>query len=343
MIETLEVLDFLSTNSPIIDVRSPAEYAHGHIPNAVNIPIFDNEQRAVIGTLYKQVGKEQAVEKGLAIVGPKMEAFVAESKRIAIDKKVHVHCWRGGMRSTSFAWLLQTASLHPSLLKEGYKNYRKYVLAYLQNLNLKIVVLGGFTGSGKTHILHQLKEMGQQVIDLEGLACHKGSVFGALGQSEQPTNEQFENNLAYELNMLNHALPIWVEAESRLIGNICIHVGFWNNMKKGFRINIVMDIAHRANRLAEEYGKMPVEDLIVCIQKIESRLGIQHTTQAIKALKNGEVHQCALICLKYYDKYYGENIKDWQTVQLSQFEIQDPTNIEFTTLINQSNTLYGVS
>lgn len=343
MTSTLESFDFINFSIPIVDVRSPAEFLQGHIPNAFNIPIFDNEERAIIGTLYKQLGKEKAVESGLEIVGPKMAFFVSESKKIAIDKQIHVHCWRGGMRSSSFSWLLQTASLQPKLLKGGYKSYRNFVLNYLKNIQLKVIILGGNTGSGKTYILSKLTKLNQQVIDLENLANHKGSVFGSLGQLPQPTNEQFENNLVHQLMKFDHSKPIWIEAESRLIGNISIPLGLWNNMKNGFRINIEIPILHRAARLAQEYGLMNIDDLIICIKKIEKRLGSQNANSAIEALLNNKITECAAICLTYYDKFYEENIKSWQNEKISFLKIETPESIDYQELIIKSKKIYGNS
>ena len=187
-----EFLDKAQT-LPIIDVRSPGEYQHAHIPGAISIPLFDNDERAQVGTKYKNAGKDSAVLLGLSLVGPKLADFVKQSKKLNPQgKEVLVHCWRGGMRSSSFAWLLDTAGLTASTLVGGYKAYRNTVLsAFSEPHNL--IILGGKTGSGKTDILKELARQGEQIIDLEGLANHKGSTYGAIGQAPQPATEQFEN------------------------------------------------------------------------------------------------------------------------------------------------------
>src|SRR5437868_4963839 len=159
MQKELDIQQFLTLAEtiPMIDVRSPAEFEKGHIPGAINLPLFNNEERAIIGTLYKQKGKEQAVLAGLDIVGPKMSALVSESKKIAANNEVLVHCWRGGMRSGSFCWLLNTVGINASTLKKGYKGYRDHVLKSFEK-NFQLIILGGETGSGKTEILKFIKE-----------------------------------------------------------------------------------------------------------------------------------------------------------------------------------------
>jgi tRNA 2-selenouridine synthase len=177
MVKQLSVEEFLekAQSLPIVDVRSPGEYDHAHIPGAVSIPLFDNDERALVGTKYKNAGKDSAVLLGLDLVGPKLAGFVKQSKKLNPQhKEVLVHCWRGGMRSGSFAWLLDTAGLTASTLVGGYKAYRNAVLsAFAEPRNL--IILGGKTGSGKTDILKELARQGEQIIDLEGLAHHKGS------------------------------------------------------------------------------------------------------------------------------------------------------------------------
>jgi len=192
----LSVDDFLkeAAHLPVIDVRSPGEYDHAHIPHAINIPLFDNEERAKVGTRYKQVGKDSAVLLGLELVGPKLADFVKKARRLNLTgQEVLVHCWRGGMRSGSFAWLLNTAGIKARTLEGGYKAYRSQVLAAFAEPAR--MIYGGKTGSGKTEILHELAKQGEQVIDLEALANHKGSSYGAIGQEPQPSSEQFENKL----------------------------------------------------------------------------------------------------------------------------------------------------
>jgi tRNA 2-selenouridine synthase len=214
----------------LLDVRSPGEYSRGHIPGAISFPLFSDEERAVVGTIYKQQGKDEAVLEGLRIVGPKMAGFVEEAARLSPNKKVMLQCWRGGMRSASVAWLLQQAGFETRLIKGGYKSYRNEIHHYL-NQAFPFIVITGPTGSKKTKILQALRDKGEQVIDLEALANHKGSAFGALGMAPQPSIEQFENLLHVELLAMDFSRRIWIEDESRKIGTVVVHEPFWKHIK----------------------------------------------------------------------------------------------------------------
>ena len=184
---------------PIIDVRSPLEFEKGHIPGATNVALFSNEERAHIGTVYKQESQEAAIEIGYKYADPKREHYIREARKAAPDGRVIVHCWRGGMRSKSMAEHLENNGFTDvQVITGGYKAFRNYVLDFFQR-SFSIKVIGGYTGSGKTEILQELKHQGEQVIDLERLAHHKGSAFGGIGQKEQPSVEQFENLLYKEL------------------------------------------------------------------------------------------------------------------------------------------------
>ncbi len=189
-----DLLAALATR-PLLDVRSPGEYAQGHVPGALSFPLFSDAERATVGTIYKQQSRDLALETGLELVGPKLGGFVREARTLAPQGQVVVHCWRGGQRSGSMAWLLRQGGLDVWTLEGGYKAYRTWVLAELAAQQYSLYIIGGRTGTGKTKILHALRQMGEQVVDLEGLACHKGSAFGFIGELPQPTVEQFENDL----------------------------------------------------------------------------------------------------------------------------------------------------
>jgi tRNA 2-selenouridine synthase len=308
MIPSLDILSFLAAarTEPIIDVRSPAEFEKGHIPDAHNIPLFSNEERALVGICYKQQGKDPAVLLGLDLVGKKLASFVKEARTLTRDGKVLVHCWRGGMRSSSFAWLLQTAGLEARTLKKGYKAYRHQVLRSF-DAPCKLIVLGGETGSGKTDILKQMAERGEQFIDLEGLAQHKGSAFGSLGQDPQPGVEVFENILAEALARLDLNRRIWVEDESRSIGRVFIPDAFWAQMKSAPLYCIRVPRECRIERLLAEYGRFAVSELEAAVLKIQKRLGGQSTKDCLDALKRGDLKTVASVTLAYYDKAYNHN------------------------------------
>lgn len=288
---------------PLIDVRSPGEFLQGHIPGAINIPLFTNEERAKVGTCYKQQGKETAIKLGLEIVGPKLKTFVLEAERIAPDKQVMIHCWRGGMRSSSFAWLLETAGFKQVFtLEKGYKGFRNWVLEQFGH-SYDFRILGGYTGSGKTEILHKMADAGAVTIDLEGLAHHKGSAFGGLGETPQPTQEQFENALAIELYKKREH-PIWIEDESRCIGTNHLPNYIYTQKMEATLHFIDADIEDRIKTLVRNYGQFTKEDLAIAIAKIKKKMGPQHAKAALESLEQDNLADVARTCLHYYDKAY---------------------------------------
>jgi len=293
----------LSEQRPVVDVRSPSEFITGHIPGALNIPLFNDEERAIVGTIYKKAGRTPAILEGLKLSGPSMEKKLKEALKIAIGGKLLVHCWRGGMRSEAMAWLFSLGNIETEVLDGGYKAYRHFILESISQKR-KMIVLGGMTGSSKTHILRWLNNNQQQVIDLEGLANHKGSAFGSLGQPPQPSTEQFSNNLFTEWNKLKPDLPFWVEDESRNIGTVFIPDAFYLNMQDTPAVIIMMDVKTRLPRLMKEYSVYPAEVLISSIQRISKRLGGDNTSQAIKAVETGDISKAIEISLSYYDKAY---------------------------------------
>jgi tRNA 2-selenouridine synthase len=305
----LDIQQFIDACSfkNIIDVRSPGEFNQGHIPGAANVPLFSNEERAMVGTIYKQKGRQEAVLKGMEIVGPKMGELVNEAKKYATADSIFVHCWRGGMRSGFVAILLEMYGLKTSTLKGGYKSFRRSVLSHFEKPQF-ILLLGGRTGSGKTKILHQLARQGEQVVDLEALAHHKGSAFGALGEKAQPTQEQFENELFYRLSALDETRPVWLEDESRMIGKKVIPGHLWDSMRAAKVMYINLPYEVRLRYITEEYGKFPVEQLKESILKISKRLGPEQSKNAIAALAANDIRTAFDYCLHYYDKTYNHGL-----------------------------------
>ncbi|MFH0999716.1 MAG: tRNA 2-selenouridine(34) synthase MnmH [Bacteroidota bacterium] len=325
----LEAEEFLQQAKllPIIDVRSPAEWESGHIPGAINIPIFTNDERAKVGTRYKQSGKEQAIEMGLEFVGPKMLQFVKEAKKIAKDKRVLLHCWRGGMRSKSMAWLFELAGLETIILKGGYKAYRNYIREQF-NKPANLIVLGGFTGSGKTDILKEIEKLGQQFLDIESIAHHKGSAFGTIGQIQQPTNEQFENNLAEVWQKIDFSKPVWIEDESRSLGKVGIPDPLFKQMRSAKLWRIIVPKKLRIERLVAEYAIVEKAELLVVVNKIERKLGGQDAKKCIEAIENSDFHQVADLTLNYYDKGYahGNSKRDPESIVDIIIEDDKPVN-----------------
>ncbi|KAF0202807.1 MAG: tRNA 2-selenouridine [Bacteroidetes bacterium] len=306
---------------PLIDVRSPSEFAQGHISGAVNIPLFSDTERAEIGTLYKNAGKEAALFLGLDRVGPNMSGFVKKLNAISRGKtrEVVVYCWRGGMRSASMAWLFSTAGFQVHLIEGGYKNLRTYIRAE-SGKNTPMIVLGGMTGSGKTEILHELKKRGEQIIDLEDIAHNKGSVFGYLGQLPQPTNEQFENNLFAEWIKLDHTKRIWIEDESRSVGAVGLPAPFFDHMKKQPLILLNVTIEKRVERLVNEYAGFDKNLLLEALAKISQAMGGQGVTEAKKDIQDGDFAPAIKLVLEYYDKTYRKALEKFKSRKITEFD-----------------------
>lgn len=308
MAKVLSADEFIkrAESTPLLDVRSPGEYAHAHIPGALSLPLFSDDERAKVGTLYKNQGKVASVQKGLEFVGPKLKGFTKFALKLGSEELL-MHCWRGGMRSSSMAWLLESVGLRVYLLDGGYKAYRKMVLESFES-PLKIILMGGYTGSGKTELLLKLSEAGEQILDLEGLANHKGSAFGALGQPDQPSTEQFENLLFREISKLDLTRRVWVEDESRNVGKVFLPQPFWERMRQSSLIRIDTPYEIRLERLMRDYACFDTEGLTASIRKIEKRLGFDKCKRALDACLSEDRELAARICLDYYDAAYGSQL-----------------------------------
>jgi len=322
--KTLGIDSFLtdSANQLLIDVRTPAEFAKGHIPGAINLPLFDDTERIEIGTLYKQKSKEAAILAGLDRVGPKMSGFVKQIQPFVKDNKVFLHCWRGGMRSGAMAWLFGLMGYDVFVLQGGYKSYRRFVLDTFEK-KYQLAVLGGKTGSGKTVMLNELKSIGEQVIDLEKLAHHKGSAFGAIHELPQPTQEQFENNFAVELQLLNNNIVMWVEDESRGIGRCFIPQAFWEQLRAAPLFMVETNNAQRIAQLVKDYSTISLEQLEAPIRNIEKRLGNEQMNTALQALVEKDFEKVATIILHYYDKAYDKCLTKKQTKHIIPLDYKD--------------------
>ncbi len=329
-----ELEKFRSFKGPLIDVRSPGEYYKGHMPNSINIPLFDNYERSIIGTIYKKEGRKKAVIEGLKFFEKKTELLLnnlfmsIDSYKTITNKNnnelfIRIYCSRGGMRSKSIAWLLEKFKLNLVTLNGGYKIYRRWVLDSFSK-KLKIVVIGGKTGTGKTRLLSLLDKYKYQTIDLEGLACHRGSTFGGLGMREQPSNEQFENQIAEKLNSFQFTNNIFVEAESANIGKCKIPHEFFNQMKNSRRIEILRSESNRLDELIDTYSVFKKEELQESVLRIKKRLGPQRTKIALESINSEKWELVCRSVLDYYDKCY-----EYEKVGKTNIKILDLTDKKY--------------
>jgi tRNA 2-selenouridine synthase len=305
----------------IFDVRSEGEYMHAHIPGAISLPLFNNEERKVVGTAYKKESKQKAIKLGLDYFGLKMRTmveFVEQHTKNNPNQKIIVHCWRGGMRSSGVAWLLDLYGFDVYTIVGGYKAFRKWTLEQFEK-EYSFHILGGYTGSSKTELLKLLGENKKQIIDLEGLAHHKGSAFGSLGQLPQPSQEMFENKIALSLyeNSKQNINPIWIEDESQRIGNINIPNPLWNTMRNSPLYFMEIPFEERLDFILKNYGSFDKEKLVNAIMRIQKRFGPLETKTAINFILEGDIKSAFSLLLKYYDKHYikamhnRENLKSF--------------------------------
>ncbi len=313
-VRPLDIEKFLELSElhPVLDVRSPGEYNHAHIPGAFSFPLFDDEERKVVGTTYKQESRERAIKVGLDYFGPKMRPLVERAEEIASgagSKTLLVHCWRGGMRSGGVAWLLDLYGFQVHTLIGGYKSFRRWALEQFgKEYPLKLV--GGYTGSGKTDLLSALTQRGEVVLDLEGLANHKGSAFGNIGQAMQPTQEHFENRMALALRPIQKNKPdrIWVEDESQRIGRINIPGVFWQQMREAPVFFLDIPFEKRLAYIVEGYGTLDPQKLCEATDRIRKKLGDKNATDAIVMIQQGQITEAFDILLRYYDKLYKKSL-----------------------------------
>ena len=313
----------LRNTIPIVDVRSPSEYSKAHVPEAYNIPLLNDEERTSVGTAYKEKGKTEAVKKGLSLVGPKMLEKAEAGEQIAgAGKKLILYCWRGGMRSDNMAWLFSRVDIECYVLKGGYKTYRHHVKDYMSKPS-QLWVLGGMTGSGKTELLHELSEIGEQIVDLEGIANHKGSAFGTIGEDPQPETEYFENLLFEELLKLRLDKPIWLEDESQAIGRVHIPEELFFKMRASDVFKIELEKHSRIKRLVNQYTQTDPRELEDAVDRIRKRLGGLNAQKALEAIKDKDYYTAADIILAYYDKAYSHGLSKRENKNIHTLELPE--------------------
>ena len=270
--------------SQIIDVRAPMEFADDHVPGAINLPVLDDTERAEIGTLHKKISPFEAKRRGAAVVARNiahhLETALADAPR---DFRPLVYCWRGGQRSGAMARILSEIGWQTAVIEGGYKSYRKAVLDQLDTIppQLHLVIVRGATGTAKTRILHAAASQGGQIIDLEGLAHHRGSLLGPEPGLAQPSQRQFESVLAAALNRLDPERPVFIEAESNKVGALHIPQALWRCMRNAESVSLSAPVAARVTFLLQDYAHVIAEPerLEPLLRWVVSRIGHETVTE----------------------------------------------------------------
>lgn len=311
MVEEITIEEALNLkNALLIDVRSEGEFAEATIPGAVNIPVFENEERAAIGTLYHQAGPDHARRLGLKLVAPKLPQKISAVDQQAGDKNLAIFCWRGGQRSQFMASLLDTMGYPVYRIIGGYKAYRHYVNAYLDRaaLTQKAVVLHGLTGVGKTEVLVELAKRGLPALDLEGLAEHRGSVYGKIGMPPSPSQKAFESSIVKFLTAIGENSIFIVECESRRVGNLLVPTPVMSAIKNGTRVLLYAPLDQRVKRIRDVYTCGPdnnIYELQRATASLEKKIGRTRVETLNSTLAEGNFEPVFTYLLKdYYDPLY---------------------------------------
>jgi tRNA 2-selenouridine synthase len=324
--ETVPFHPDLLASHCLIDARTPLEFAEDHLPGAVNVPLLTNEERVEIGTLYKQQGPHQARIRGLELTAPRFPEMMHAIATAAAGRPILVYCWRGGLRSRTIATIMELAGFPAKQLIGGYKAFRSQVTAFFEDFRptAPLVVLHGMTGIGKTTLLALLQERGEAVVDLEGLARHRGSTFGSLGLSQDElTQKQFETVVWDAFRRLPPGKPVYIEGESRRIGRMTLPGNLYDVMQESVKVWCTASLETRVRRLTEEYGlKVYEEGLRESLQRIKKRLGGDKYAEIAGYLDRWEMEPFMTeLIVSYYDKLYYK-VREWQedmTLSLEDF------------------------
>jgi tRNA 2-selenouridine synthase len=340
---SIDISDFIKLlengSHVLLDARSESEFAHSHIPGAINIPILNDDERKLVGTEYKHQGRERAILLGFRLVGPRFHQIIAEAASKSESHNVLIYCWRGGMRSHILSWLLSFYGFRIQLLKGGYKSYRNHVLKTVSH-PYKYLVLGGATGSGKTEVLELLSARGEQVLNLERLAVHRGSAFGGIGLPGQPRNEHFENQIAAALLKMNPDKVVWVENESRSIGKCAVPGQLYDFIRMSHVMELQVPYETRKKRITNEYGRFPHHELAEASMKVKKRMGPQNLKKALDFLNQGDFDSWLDLILEYYDKLYafGNSQRNQDTITKVETDLSDMDKV-VDMLINKKSEI----
>ncbi len=344
-----------------IDTRSPAEFEKGHIVDAINIPLLDNEQRAIVGTVYKKQGQEKAIKKALELAGPNFvniyESLLKiqrrnegnypppEAKHLASNpsqegsnqKDIIIYCARGGMRSGAVHSFMSSLKIESKRLIGGYKTYRNIVLDHIERKipNIKFIILNGYTGSGKTTVLHKMQKQNLPIIDLEGIAKHMGSAFGSIPYNGVRTSQQqFENRLATSLIKLKGSKTIFLEGESKRIGWVNLNKNFYEKMTNSDMVIIKRSENYRIRKILEDYDINDIE-FKNALDRITKKLGGERYKQISKMLENHEDEAVIReLLINYYDKLYNHSINKNKNI------IKEIISDDDDLIINELKKLY---
>jgi tRNA 2-selenouridine synthase len=312
----------------IIDVRSPAEYAEDHLPGAVSMPVLSDAERAEVGTIYTQESPFRARKIGAALVARNAARHIEER---LMDRdggwRPLVYCWRGGQRSGSFASILAQIGWRVEVLEGGYRSWRRLVVGrfYDADLGLRLIRLDGFTGTAKTALLGEVARLGGQVLDLEGLARHRGSILGDI-DGEQPSQKGFETALAQAIDKLDPGRPVLVEAESARIGAVRLPPALWGAMKGSPRIVVDAPVAARAAYLAGEYAGLAADRSALTgrLDGLRPLAGHATVDNWLALLAEGQGTELAhALITQHYDPAYGRLRRSDRGPVLTRIELPD--------------------
>lgn len=293
----------------IVDVRSAREHFEGALPGSVNVPLFDDDERALVGTIYRHGGQKQAIDTGMDLVEAKLAEFIQLFEQFR-GQEIGIFCARGGMRSRSVVNLLNDAGFSAWQLRGGYKDYRRIVLERLQSFTPELIVVHGLTGTGKTRLLQQLDPF----IDLEDLARHRSSLFGALNL-EPRTQKDFDAYLYHLIPTLGGP-PCFIEGESRKLGDVFLPSALAESMKAGRQVLVTASIETRIDRIVEDYpvpDEETAEKIVTILEKLTFRMGKEWVAKMSEIVRQGELRELVRILFEdYYDKRYANSMKRYR-------------------------------